>query len=307
MIKQKLIVVTVAYRLGIFGFFTSIDFAAPGNFGLMDQSAALLWISRHIKLFGGNEKSVTLMGHGSGAISASLHLTSGEWSTELFHKVIIMSGTSLSPTSIREPRSYAGSLDQLASAFGCFRRPTVDLLGCLRRVDAQILMENSPVLDWGPVIDEGLSNTTTPFVSGPPRMLFERGKVQKVPVMIGFTDMEDSLDVSMGEVMEEGISSEMFDTLTGDVVLNELSSLESNESCGSNNQVVLDAVNFVYKPHPPVTDPLELRKRFIEFSTERNFAAPSVYLATQMSKTIETYVYKFDIKPKTAAANDGRW
>lgn len=244
------------------------------------------------------------MGHGSGAISASLHLTS-DWSAEYFHKAIIMSGTSLSATSIREPRSYSGSLDQVALAFGCFRRPTADLLICLRNLNAQILMENSPVMDWGPVIDEGLSNTTTPFISGNPRALFERGKAKKVPVLIGFTDLEDSLDVSMAEVMQDGISSEMYDTLIGDVILNEISSLESNESCGSNNQLVLDAVNFVYKPYPPVRDPMELRKRFIQFNTERNFAAPSVLLATHISKTSETYVYKFDIKPKTTVANEG--
>lgn len=98
------------------------------------------------------------MGHGSGAISASLHLTSGDWSTELFHKVIIMSGTSLSATSVRDPRSYASSVDQTSSAFGCFRRPTTDLLSCLRRLDVQNLMENGPVMDWGPVIDEGIVN-----------------------------------------------------------------------------------------------------------------------------------------------------
>lgn len=57
--KQKLMIVTVAYRLGIFGFFTSMDFASPGNYGLMDQSAALLWINRNIKLFGGNDNSVS--------------------------------------------------------------------------------------------------------------------------------------------------------------------------------------------------------------------------------------------------------
>uniref|UniRef100_A0A8W7PI28 Carboxylesterase type B domain-containing protein n=1 Tax=Anopheles coluzzii TaxID=1518534 RepID=A0A8W7PI28_ANOCL len=66
--KQKIIVVTVAYRLGIFGFFTSMDGEAPGNFGLMDQSAALLWIKRNIRLFNGNEGSVTIMGHGTGAV-----------------------------------------------------------------------------------------------------------------------------------------------------------------------------------------------------------------------------------------------
>lgn len=43
--KQKIIVVTVAYRLGIFGFFTTVDGEAPGNFGLMDQAAALRWVS----------------------------------------------------------------------------------------------------------------------------------------------------------------------------------------------------------------------------------------------------------------------
>lgn len=117
--------------------------------------------------------------------------------------------------------------------------------------------------------------------------------------------MEDSLDISMGEVMEDGINSEMYDTLIGDIVLNEISSLESNESCGSNSQVALDAVSFAYKPYPPVTDPMVLRKKFIDFHTERNYAAPTVLLATYMSKMAETYVYKFDIKPKTVAANEG--
>lgn len=245
------------------------------------------------------------MGHGSGAISASLHLTSGDWSVDLFHKAIIMSGTSLSAMSVRDPRSYSGALDQLAVPFGCFRRPTIDLITCLRRPDPEDLLANSPVIDWGPVVDEGLSNITTPFIPGNPRTLFERNKVHKVPIMIGFTDMEDSLDVSMGQVMDEGIASDMYESFIGDTVLNEISALESNESCGSNNQLVLDAVNFVYKPYPPVTDPMELRKRFIEFNTERNFAAPSVQLATYNSRMSETYVYKFEIKPKTTAANEG--
>jgi carboxylesterase type B len=60
--KQKVIVVSVAFRLNILGFFTTLDGESPGNFGLMDQSAALLWIRKNIKLFGGNEDNVTLMG-----------------------------------------------------------------------------------------------------------------------------------------------------------------------------------------------------------------------------------------------------
>lgn len=56
--KQKIVMVSVAYRKGIFGFFTSMDGEAPGNFGLMDQSAALLWINRNIQHFNGNAQSV---------------------------------------------------------------------------------------------------------------------------------------------------------------------------------------------------------------------------------------------------------
>lgn len=60
--KQKVIVITIAYRLNILGFFTTLDGESPGNYGLMDQSAALLWIKRNAKAFGGNEDNITLMG-----------------------------------------------------------------------------------------------------------------------------------------------------------------------------------------------------------------------------------------------------
>lgn len=165
--KQKVIVVTVAYRLGAFGFFTTNDGEAPGNYGLMDQSIALLWISRYIHLFNGNPKSVTLMGHGvSGATSVSLHLTSGEavhfiinttifskifsisgeWSEGLFQKAIIMSSSSLT-TWVRDPRSYKNAATQVADMFAC-EHQTSNMLSCLRRVDATVFMENNPVIDW---------------------------------------------------------------------------------------------------------------------------------------------------------------
>lgn len=305
--KQKVIVVTVAFRLGIFGFFTSIDGEASGNFGLMDQSAALFWINRNIKLFNGNPESVTLMGHGSGAVSASLHLTAGDWSAGNFQRVILMSGPLLSSTVVRDPKTYKTSLDQVAEAFGCFRRPTAEMLACLRRPEASIVMDNNPILDWSPVIDEGLSNTTTPFIPDDPRNLLASGQLSKVPVMIGFTDMEDVLDVSTGEVLEDGLSAEMYDTMLREYILNELEQLEANNETecidggGFNNQPILEAFQFVYKPFPPVTEPSMLRRRFIEFSTERSFVSPAFALATALSKNSDVFMYRFDIKPKTAA------
>lgn len=305
-----MIVVTVAFRLGIFGFFTSIDGEASGNFGLMDQSAALFWINRNIKLFNGNPMSVTLMGHGSGAVSASLHLTSGDWSGGNFQRVILMSGPLLSDTMVRDPKTYKSSLDQVADAFGCFRRPTAEMLACLRRVDAAILMDNNPILDWLPVIDDGLSNTTTPFIPNNPRNLLASSQLSKVPVMIGFTDMEDALDVSMGEVLEDGLSAEMYDTLIREFILSELEQLEANNETecidggGFNSQPILEAFDFVYKPFPPITEPSLLRRRYIDFTMERSFVSPAFALATALSKNSEVFMYRFDIKPKTMAIVD---
>lgn len=302
--KQKVIVVTIQFRLGAFGFFTTNDGEAPGNYGLMDQSIALLWISRYIHLFNGNPKSVTLMGHGvSGAISVSLHLTSGEWSEGLFHKAIIMSSPSLS-TYVRDPRSYKNSALQVADMFAC-EHQTSNMLHCLRRVDAVVFMENNPVPDWTPVIDNGLSNTTTPFISDDPKILLERRNLVQIPIMIGFTDMEDVLDVSMREMLDNGISTEIYTQFISEAILNDISQLEvNNETCsengngGTNNQAILNAVEFAYKPYFSGTND-ELRKKYIDFFIERTYIAPSFLIAKTLSRNSEVFMYRFDTKPKT--------
>nr|XP_019536645.2 pyrethroid hydrolase Ces2a-like [Aedes albopictus] len=304
--KQKLIVITVQYRLGIFGFFTTMDGSAPGNFGLMDQSAALLWIKRNIKLFNGNEASVTIMGHGTGAVCVGLHLMSGEWTDEMFHKAIMMSGSVLLDSMVKSPKMYESAVDLIATAFACYRQPTSSLIDCLRRVPQMLMAEKSPVLDWGPVVDSGLSNITTPFIPDFPMMLVHQGKLRKVPLLLGHTDMEEGLELAMGDMLEHGIGAEMFETLLGDAVMMDLNQLDFNDTlCGGNMDIVMDAVQFQYKPYPPTTDPMKLRRRYIEFATERKFVAPTIELAMHMSQLAETYVYRFDIKPRTEAAMKG--
>lgn len=247
------------------------------------------------------------MGHGSGAVSTSLHLTSGDWSHDLFHRAIIMSGTSLN--IVRDPKSYKGALQQLASMFGCLRKTSL-LLECLRRVDAAILVENSPVMDWGPVIDNKLSNTTTPFIADDPKILLEQlTSAHTVPIMIGFTDMEDVFDVSMREILDNGITVEMYNTLITDVVLNDLAQLEVNNAtaCGDggtssgNTQPILDALDFVYKPYSSqANDPSKLRRKYIDFFVEKSYIAPSFAMARAISHNAEVFAYRFDNKPKTS-------
>jgi para-nitrobenzyl esterase len=88
------IVVTINYRLGVFGFFGMPGLDDSGVFGLQDQQAALKWVRRNAAAFGGDPRNVTLFGESAGAMSACAQLTSPT-ARGLFDKVILESGSCL--------------------------------------------------------------------------------------------------------------------------------------------------------------------------------------------------------------------
>ncbi|KAL4657097.1 carboxylesterase 5A-like [Arapaima gigas] len=88
---QNVVVVVIQYRLGILGFFSTGDEHAKGNWGFLDQIAALQWVQENIESFGGDPKSVTIFGVSAGAVSVSMLILS-PLSSGLFHKAIVQSG-----------------------------------------------------------------------------------------------------------------------------------------------------------------------------------------------------------------------
>ena len=90
-LSGEVIVVSINYRLGVFGFFTSGDDMAEGNAGMLDQVVALKWINNNIALFGGDDKRITIFGESAGAWSANMHMAS-PMSQGLFQRAICQSG-----------------------------------------------------------------------------------------------------------------------------------------------------------------------------------------------------------------------
>ena len=157
LVEKDVVLVTVQYRLGALGFLSSGDSRAPGNWGLLDQLAALRWVQDHIDSFGGDPGSVTLLGEDSGAASASLlamsPLATNSNGTDLFHRVIALSGNALCAQYIQEkPREAAL---ELAKRLDCHDAGGfVEVLQCLREV---------PVVDLiGKANDMYVSNSVNP-------------------------------------------------------------------------------------------------------------------------------------------------
>eukprot|EP00557_Chaetoceros_sp_GSL56_P012315 CAMPEP_0176478174 /NCGR_PEP_ID=MMETSP0200_2-20121128/1041_1 /TAXON_ID=947934 /ORGANISM="Chaetoceros sp., Strain GSL56" /LENGTH=1129 /DNA_ID=CAMNT_0017874085 /DNA_START=156 /DNA_END=3545 /DNA_ORIENTATION=+ len=88
--ERDIIVVTINYRLGALGFLVSSPDGLYGNFGLMDQRAALDWVKKNIEAFGGDSDNITLFGESAGAVMIGLHLLM-EGAGTLFHKAIMQS------------------------------------------------------------------------------------------------------------------------------------------------------------------------------------------------------------------------
>nr|CAH7763191.1 unnamed protein product [Callosobruchus chinensis] len=92
-LDEDVIFVSFNYRLGVFGFFSTEDLAAPGNYAFKDQVLALKWVQDNIQHFGGDPKAVTIFGESAGAASVS-YLLQSDLSKGLFRGAIMNSGVS---------------------------------------------------------------------------------------------------------------------------------------------------------------------------------------------------------------------
>uniref|UniRef100_A0A914XKG6 Carboxylic ester hydrolase n=1 Tax=Plectus sambesii TaxID=2011161 RepID=A0A914XKG6_9BILA len=94
LVSRGVVVVTLQYRLGLLGFFTTGTSDFPANLGMLDQVMALQWVKQEISAFGGDPSQVTIFGESAGGASVSAH-TYSPLSKGLFQKAIMQSGVTL--------------------------------------------------------------------------------------------------------------------------------------------------------------------------------------------------------------------
>ncbi|WP_244162539.1 carboxylesterase/lipase family protein [Amycolatopsis regifaucium] len=184
------VVVTVNYRLGVFGFFGHPGLGRDsGVFGLQDQQAALRWVQRNARAFGGDPRNVTLFGESAGGMSTCAQLTSPS-AAGLFSRAIIQSGpcTIDWPANGIFPGAPEGKLFQRRSDVEAFGDAEGQKLGCadvecLRRLPVDALL---PLPFNAPAFDTRLLPTD-------PAEAFRAGRFAKVPVMTGTTRDEGRL------------------------------------------------------------------------------------------------------------------
>ncbi|KAL6084904.1 hypothetical protein STEG23_036274 [Scotinomys teguina] len=140
----NVIVVAIQYRLGIWGFFSTGDEHSRGNWGHLDQVAALRWVQDNIVNFGGDPGSVTIFGESAGGESVSV-LVLSPLAKNLFHRAISESGVALTPGLVREDVKPVA--EQVAIAAGCKTTTSAVMVNCLRQKTEDELLETTRKLN----------------------------------------------------------------------------------------------------------------------------------------------------------------
>ena len=195
------VIVTINYRLGLFGWLANPALDAEGhpfaNYGLLDQQAALKWVKDNISGFGGDPGNVTLGGQSAGSVDAEAQVASpmaaGLFQRAIFQSIVI-DGTPL-PAAEKQGSDFA-------EAAGCGRGSTPDVAACLRRLPAEAVMKL-----------QGTESASAPFVTfltadgqivpaGGMFAAFRAGKFNHVPIMSGSVHDEQNFSAAIAEYFE---------------------------------------------------------------------------------------------------------
>jgi para-nitrobenzyl esterase len=267
LVAHGVIVVTMNYRLGALGFLAHPALAdqsdgPSGNYGLMDQQAALRWVQGNIGRFGGDPRKVTLFGESAGGLSVLSQLAS-PGARGLFARAIVESGTyTLTPVSLATAEA-AG--ETFAASAGCPDQSA----SCLRSLQVSTILKYQDAGGYRPNIDGQVLSESL-------QSAFASGDFNHVPVIIGTNHDERRLFVAIDQLVGDPVTAGNYESMIQ-------SSLDVSPAT---------AAEVVAKY--PLSSYASPALALAAVGTDDSFACFAITADQSLSKYVRTYSYEFN-------------
>lgn len=294
LLRNDVVLVTIAYRLGALGFLSVSDptFECPGNAGLKDQTLGIKWVNDNISSFGGDPQNITLFGESAGAVSVHMHMLS-EYSKNLFHKAIVQSGTGLCSWALQSKRNASG---ELACSLGWNGQGGVEeMMSVLQNADVaditrcQWLRSDKKGIQipfyFVPTVEPfGNDDASTCFLPHNPKDMMSSAWGNSIPLIIGcnkdegfilyrpFTNSKATFDDEA--ILDSSIPSPVLDGM--------------NEVDRRRNAAAIRSVYF--NNEEPSKDKV---LNFVQLMTDALFGYPTFGAVCGRSTSAPTYLYHF--------------
>uniref|UniRef100_A0A8C5YP70 Carboxylic ester hydrolase n=1 Tax=Marmota marmota marmota TaxID=9994 RepID=A0A8C5YP70_MARMA len=264
---ENVLVVTIQYCLGVLGFFSTGDQHATGNWGYLDQVAALRWVQQNITHFGGNPDKVTIFGQSAGGTSVS-SLVVSPMSQGLFHGAIMQSGVALLPGLITSSSKDVSTM--VANLSACGQVESEALVSCLRGKSEQEMLAITKTFTVIPAVVDGA------FLPRHPQELLASADFHPVPSIIGVNNDEydypfTTQDRETMRAVLQRTSAEMLPAECADLLMEEY--MRDNK------------------------DPHTLQLQFQEMMADFFFVMPALQVAHDQSSHAPVYFYEFQHRP----------
>jgi para-nitrobenzyl esterase len=283
--RGDVVVVTINYRLGLFGYLRGIDVCgdvlpSTGNEGLLDQLAALRWVKEQIAAFGGDPENVTVFGQSAGAHSITA-MSAMPTARGLFHRAIVQSGSPLTQT----PADASQVAETILADLGLAPQEAVRLrdLSAAELLDVQARgVTRARGSFYRPVLD-GATIPSDPYAA------IAAGSAAGIPLLIGTNLEEWRFFIRLDPEAER---------LTDDGLLTRLADPRANAQAADNAQFdPAEAVTMHRQARAARGESTTAWDLWVAIMSDRRFRVPSMRLAERHSThTPETYAYLFTWK-----------
>lgn len=287
---ENVVYVGIQYRLGVLGFLSTGDGQrASGNYGYLDQVAALRWVQENIEDFGGDPGSVTIFGESAGGASVSA-LVLSPLAKGLFHRAIAQSGVATMPgLMVSSQEELIFYRDIVAKQSGCEPSSLVECLQIKSEQEILSIMSSSTFLPIPACVD-GV------FLPKSAEEIMAAKENNKVPFIIGVNEQE------VGWLIAKSLESDFMEGLTKESLQLELSRAMFLGEISRLNYTLLDEY------FKDVEDPPKIRDRFLELQGDVMFVIPALKMAKlHRDSGSPVYVYEFQRRPSLHGDSRPPW